>query len=136
MAIYDCFQFFNEEHVLDLRINILNKKLNEAKIINNSEIELDKHMINFLSTEISISNRELIGALNRIISFSRVYKKLPSISEAKVILKKTKPIMKKKIIPQHGLFEPPSLEELQTTLSKIICEAREVKGKQIKSQVY
>ena len=25
MAIYDCFQFFNEEHVLDLRINILDK---------------------------------------------------------------------------------------------------------------
>ena len=72
---------------LDLRINILNKKLTEAKIVHNSEIEPDKHMINFLSTEISISNRELIGALNRIISFSRVYKKLPSISEARVILK-------------------------------------------------
>ena len=72
---------------LDLRINILNKKLTEAKIVHNSEIELDKHMINFLSTEISISNRELIGALNRIISFSRVYNKLPSISEARVILK-------------------------------------------------
>ena len=25
MAIYDCFQFFNEEHVLDLRLNILNE---------------------------------------------------------------------------------------------------------------
>ena len=25
MAIYDCFQFFNEEHILDLRINILNE---------------------------------------------------------------------------------------------------------------
>ena len=24
MAIYDCFQFFNEEHILDLRLNILN----------------------------------------------------------------------------------------------------------------
>ena len=36
-----------------------------------------------------------------------------------VILKKTKPIVKKKSIPQHGLFEPPSLEELQTTLSKL-----------------
>ena len=72
---------------LDLRINILNKKLTEAKIVHNSEIEPDKHMINFLSTEISISNRELIGALNRIISFSRVYNKLPSISEARVILK-------------------------------------------------
>lgn len=83
---------------LDLRINILNKKLNEAKIINNSEIELDKHMINFLSTEISISNRELIGALNRIISFSRVYKKLPSISEAKVILKDLLNFHEKKIL--------------------------------------
>ena len=25
MAIYDCFQFFNEEHILDLRFNILDK---------------------------------------------------------------------------------------------------------------
>ena len=25
MAIYDCFQFFDEEHILDLRLNILNK---------------------------------------------------------------------------------------------------------------
>ena len=28
MAIYDCFQFFNEEHILDLRFNILNKFVN------------------------------------------------------------------------------------------------------------
>jgi len=27
MAIYDCFQYFNEDHVLDLRFNILNKKV-------------------------------------------------------------------------------------------------------------
>ena len=25
MAIYDCFQYFNEEHIADLRFNILNK---------------------------------------------------------------------------------------------------------------
>ena len=25
MAIYDCFQFFNEEHILDIRINVLNE---------------------------------------------------------------------------------------------------------------
>ena len=25
MAIYDCFQYFNEDHVVDLRFNILNK---------------------------------------------------------------------------------------------------------------
>ena len=25
MAIYDCFQFFDEEHILDLRLNILDE---------------------------------------------------------------------------------------------------------------
>ena len=25
MAIYDCFQYFNEDHMIDLRMNILNK---------------------------------------------------------------------------------------------------------------
>ena len=25
MAIYDCFQFFDEEHILDLRLNILHE---------------------------------------------------------------------------------------------------------------
>ena len=24
MAIYDCFQYFNEDHIVDLRLNILN----------------------------------------------------------------------------------------------------------------
>ncbi len=27
MAIYDCFQYFNEDHMLDLRFNILNEKV-------------------------------------------------------------------------------------------------------------
>ena len=27
MAIYDCFQYFNEDHILDLRLNILNKSV-------------------------------------------------------------------------------------------------------------
>ena len=25
MAIYDCFQYFNEDHIVDLRLNILNE---------------------------------------------------------------------------------------------------------------
>ncbi|GIT36115.1 MAG: hypothetical protein Ct9H300mP5_5840 [Candidatus Pelagibacterales bacterium] len=25
MSLYDCFQFFNEEHILDLRLNVLNE---------------------------------------------------------------------------------------------------------------
>tara|TARA_B100000029_G_C17540146_1_gene946359 strand:- start:541 stop:1353 length:813 start_codon:yes stop_codon:yes gene_type:complete len=33
MAIYDCFQFFNEEHILDLRFNILNEHVNFFVIV-------------------------------------------------------------------------------------------------------
>ena len=33
MAIYDCFQFFNEEHILDLRLNILNEFVNFFVIV-------------------------------------------------------------------------------------------------------
>ena len=37
MAIYDCFQFFNEEHILDLRLNILHEFVNFFVIIENKE---------------------------------------------------------------------------------------------------
>ncbi len=70
-----------------LRINILKSKLKNIKSSFTDIIEPDENIINFLSSEISISNRELIGALNRIISFSRIYKKLPLLSEIKIILK-------------------------------------------------
>ena len=41
----------------------------------------------FISFEVKTSIRELVGALNRIISFSRVYNKVPSLVETKIILK-------------------------------------------------
>ena len=27
MAVYDCFQYFNEDHVVDLRLNILDNQV-------------------------------------------------------------------------------------------------------------
>ena len=42
---------------------------------------------NFLSNEITTSNRELVGAINRIVSFSKIYNKVPNLSETKIILK-------------------------------------------------
>mgnify|MGYP001192631953 CR=1 FL=1 len=33
MAIYDCFQYFNEEHIADLRFNILNKYIDYFVIV-------------------------------------------------------------------------------------------------------
>ena len=72
---------------LILRTNILLSKLKEFKTLFPDSIEPDKQIINFIASEIRISNRELIGSLNRIISFSRIYKKLPSFVETKIILK-------------------------------------------------
>ena len=31
--------------------------------------------------------REIVGAINRLVSFSRVYNKMPNLSETKVVLK-------------------------------------------------
>ena len=33
MAIYDCFQYFNEDHIVDLRFNILNKFVDKFVIV-------------------------------------------------------------------------------------------------------
>ena len=33
MAIYDCFQYFNEEHIADLRFNILDKYVDYFVIV-------------------------------------------------------------------------------------------------------
>ena len=91
----------------ELRLNILKSKLKSIKLSFSDIIEPDENILNFLSTEISISNRELIGSLNRIISFSRIYNKLPSLSEIKIILKDLLNVSENKI----------SLERIQT----IVC---------------
>ena len=33
MAIFDCFQYFNEDHIVDLRLNILNKHVDKFIIV-------------------------------------------------------------------------------------------------------
>ena len=41
----------------------------------------------FLSNEVTGNIREILGAINRIVSFSRIYNKTPNLAETKVILK-------------------------------------------------
>ena len=41
----------------------------------------------FICSEIKSSVRELVGALNRIVSFSRIYNRVPNLSETRIILK-------------------------------------------------
>ena len=72
---------------LQLRKNIIEKKINELNKLYADNIEISKEIKDFISLEISNSIRELVGAINRLISFSRIYNKLPNLAETKVVLK-------------------------------------------------
>ena len=72
---------------LDLRKKIIKFKSEELIKYYSNQINISEEVQLFLSKEIKNSIRELVGALNRIVSFSRIYNKTPNISEIKIILK-------------------------------------------------
>ena len=72
---------------LELRKNIIEKKISELNKLYADKVEISEEIKDFLSLEISNSIRELVGAVNRIISFSRIYNKLPNLAETKIVLK-------------------------------------------------
>tara|TARA_B100001996_G_scaffold343446_1_gene298593 strand:- start:1715 stop:3127 length:1413 start_codon:yes stop_codon:yes gene_type:complete len=71
----------------DLRYNIVKKKSEELKVFYSDQFQISNDVQKFISEEIKTNIRELTGALNRIVSYSRIYNKVTSLSEAKVILK-------------------------------------------------
>ena len=71
----------------DLRRKIINYKLNELTTLYTDKLNISDEIQDFISNKITTNVRELVGAINRIVSFSRIYNKLPSLSETKIILK-------------------------------------------------
>ena len=71
----------------ELRKKIVEYKTAELNNIYSDQIKISKEIQEFISTEITTSTREIIGAINRIVSFSRIYNKSPNLAEAKVALK-------------------------------------------------
>ena len=71
----------------ELRKKIVEAKTEELYNLHSKEVKITKDIQNFISTEITTSIRELVGAINRVVSFSRIYKKIPNLSEIKVVLK-------------------------------------------------
>jgi len=71
----------------ELRHKIVKSKIDELKLNQSISLNLSEEIQKFISSEIRTSIRELVGALNRIISFSRIYNKLPTLAETKAILK-------------------------------------------------
>ena len=72
---------------LELRKKIIEKKTMELNSLYTDQLNVSKEIQDFISTEITGSIRELVGAINRIVSFSRIYNKVPNLSETKVVLK-------------------------------------------------
>ena len=71
----------------ELRYKIVKTKTEELNNFYSNQINISDEIQKFISTEITTSVRELVGAINRVVSFSRIYNKVPNISEVKVILK-------------------------------------------------
>jgi len=71
----------------DLRRKIINHKIDELTTLYTDKLNITDEIQDFISSKITTNVRELVGAINRIVSFSRIYNKLPSLSETKIILK-------------------------------------------------
>ena len=72
---------------LDLRIKILKKKFEEIKMNFKENYDLSDEVLKFLASEVTSSIREMVGALNRVLAFSKINTKSPNIYECKRILK-------------------------------------------------
>ncbi len=71
----------------ELRKKIVKQKMEELNKLYSDKISISKEIEDYISKEITTSIRELVGAINRIVSFSRIYNKAPSFAETKVVLK-------------------------------------------------
>ena len=72
---------------LNLRIKILKSKFEEIKINFKENYNLSDEIFEFLASEITSNIREMIGALNRVLAFSKINTKSPNVYECKRILK-------------------------------------------------
>ena len=72
---------------LELRKKIVEKKIDELNTLYPDQIKISKDIQDFISLEITASVRELVGAINRTVSFSRIYNKMPNLAEIKIVLK-------------------------------------------------
>jgi chromosomal replication initiator protein len=71
----------------ELRSKIVKQKTEELNVFYSNQVNISEEIQKFVSTEITASIRELVGAINRVVSFSRIYNKVPNLSEVKVVLK-------------------------------------------------
>ncbi len=71
----------------ELRCQIIKSKTEELEKYYSNQIKISEDTRKFISKEIKTSIRELVGALNRVVSYSRIYNREPNLAEVRIILK-------------------------------------------------
>jgi chromosomal replication initiator protein len=72
---------------LDLKVKIIKKRLEDIQKQFKENSNISEEVINFIATESKTNIRELIGVLNRVVTFSKIHKKILTINDCKKILK-------------------------------------------------
>ena len=72
---------------LDLKIKIIKKRLEDIQSQFKESSNISEEVISFIATESKTNIRELIGVLNRVVTFSRIHRKILTIGDCKNILK-------------------------------------------------
>ena len=72
---------------LELKTKIIKKRLEDIQNQFKENSNISEEVISFIANESKTNIRELIGVLNRVVTFSRIHKKDLTISDCKNILK-------------------------------------------------
>ena len=79
MAIYDCFQYFNEDHMVDLRLNILNEYIDYFVISESTKTHQGKDKgINFDIKKFSKFKNKIkfiVADYKEEINFKKTYRR-------------------------------------------------------------
>ena len=92
----------------ELRKKIVENKIKDLNGLYAEQFKISQEITDFISSEITTSVRELVGAINRVVSFSRIYKKLPNLAETKVVLKDLLNLYENKV----------TIDQIQTVVCK------------------
>ena len=92
----------------ELRKKIVENKIKDLNSLYAEQFRISQEITDFISSEITSSVRELVGAINRVVSFSRIYKKLPNLAETKVVLKDLLNLYENKV----------TIDQIQTVVCK------------------
>jgi chromosomal replication initiator protein len=116
---------------LELKIKIIKRRLEDIQNQFKESSNISEEVINFIANESKTNIRELIGVMNRVVTFSRIHKKILTISDCKGILKdvfnQAKIITVDKIQNTvSNFFNIPLLEMLSQRRSRPLARPRQI----------